>query len=180
MSPAALLMERAGRGELVRSRRREHQRITVENIVILVRDQAPLHRGNLELLGGYAYEDLIENINRRIFFWPGTAAGPISYGVRHFERYREEAPVILRINLESLIRVNPDAEPKFCKYNSGSPRCSNGEKSPRGPNTFVAAATFPGNPSSVVEVTFETSLIVPTDAKVGDHPNGPWREVVNG
>ncbi len=83
------------------------------------------------MLGSYSYEDLIENLNRRIFFWPGTPAGPIGYGRRHFERYREENPVILRINVRSLLCANAKVEPKFCRYNSGSPRCSKGREPQR-------------------------------------------------
>jgi hypothetical protein len=175
MSAAALLMERAGRRDLVRKRRRQHERLTIGGNVILVRDQAPLHEGNMALSGGYGYADLIESINKRIFFWPGTARGPISYGVRHFERYREECPLMLRINIKSLLNTNPNAEPKFCRYNSGSPRCSSGQKSPRGPDTFISASKFIGIPSSVVEVTFENSLIIPRDIMVAEHPEGPWQ-----
>jgi hypothetical protein len=174
ISPASSLMVSAGRHDLVRRRRRQHERIMVGGNVILIRDQAPLHEGNLDLPNGYSYEDLIDSINSRIFFWPGTAAGPISYGVRHFGRYRDERPVILRVGIESLLRANPAVEPKFCRYNSGSPRCSNGRKSPRGPDTFVAAARFEGTPSSVVEVTFEGALVLPADTTVGEDPKGPW------
>jgi hypothetical protein len=174
ISPASHLMVSAGRYDLLRSRRRRHEKIMVGGTVILVRDQAPLHKGNLDLPNGYSYEDLIESINSRIFFWPGTAAGPISYGDRHFKRYRAERPVILRVGIESLLRANPAVEPMFCRYNSGSPRCSNGRKSPRGPDTFVTAARFEGIPSSVVEVTFEGALVLPADTTVGEDPKGPW------
>lgn len=174
MAPAAVLMERANRRDLVRKRRREHERITIGEMEILVRDQAPLHKGNVKLPDGFGYEDLIERINNRIFFWPGTARGPISYGVRHFERYRQESPAILRVSLKSLLNANPGAQPMFCSYNSGSPRCSNGKKSPRGPDTFVPSAKFGGTPSLVVEVTFETLLIIPPDATIGEAPNGPF------
>ena|SRR5712691_7943752 len=99
--------------------------------MIVVRDQAPLHEGNLSLPRGYTFEDFIESLNGRIFFWPGSAAGPIPHGIRHFERYEQECPVILRVEFQSLLHANPGAEPLYCRYNSGSPRCSNGKKSPR-------------------------------------------------
>lgn len=170
-------MEQAGRHDLIRTRRREHKQIKIGDILVLVRDQAPLHKGNLALPPGFTYEDLVESINKRIFFWPGTAAGPISYGVRHFERYQHENPVILRINSRSMFHANPDIEPRFCRYNSGSPRCSNGQKSPRGLDTFVHAADFSGTPSAVVEVTFERPIVIPGDATAGENPRGPWHPV---
>ena len=43
---------------------------------------------------GFVFEDLVEILNGRVFFWPGAVGGPISYGVRHFERYQNEKPVI--------------------------------------------------------------------------------------
>jgi hypothetical protein len=144
---------RAGRSDLKRMRRCAHEQITVDNTVISVRDQAPLHEGNLKLPTGYTFEELIESLNSRLFFWPGTAAGPISYGVRHFERYKQERPVIIRTDLQSLLSANPAAEPSYCAYNSGSPRCSNGRKSPRGPDTFLPAAKFAKAPTQVVEAS---------------------------
>lgn len=87
--PAATLMERSGRVELLRIRRRAHERVDVDNRSILIRDQAPLHKGNVVLEIGFSFDDFVESINRRIFFWPGKAGGPISYGIRHFERYQD-------------------------------------------------------------------------------------------
>lgn len=168
-------MERAGKLDLIRTRRRQHEQIKIGDTLIVVWDQVPLHRGNLELAAGFSYEDLIEMINKRIFFWSGTARGPIKYAISHFERYRAEYPVVLRVEFRSLLDANPMAEPKFCRYNSGSPRCSNGHKSPRGPNTFVPAEKFDLPPSAVVEVTFETAIVLPNETEVGDCPTGPWR-----
>ncbi len=173
--PAARLMELAGRVDLRRARRREHERLIIGRKSILTRDQAPLHQGNVELINGFSFEDLVESINRRSFFWPGTAVGPISCGVRHFERYQEERPIILQIAFQSLLDVNRGVDPLYCKYNSGSPRCSNGNKSPRGPDTFLSSGRFKGTPSQVVEVTFDVPIMLPADTKVGDHSAGPWR-----
>ena len=170
-----MLFERADRLDLVRRRRKGHERITIGSDVVLIRDQAPLHGGNLSLPISYTFEDFVESLNRRSFFWPGTAAGPISYGYRHFERYRNEAPVILRLTLDSLLLANPSTQPLFCRYNSGSPRCSNGVRSPRGPDTFLLAADFNRTPSEVVEVTFDSEITLPAVTEVGSRPSGPWR-----
>ena len=170
--PAATLMERAGRTELLRVRRHGYERVTIGKTVILLRDQAPLHRGNLRLPNGFSFEDFVESLNQRVFFWPGTAAGPISYGLRHFERYRQESPVLLRIDYRSLLLANSSAVPLYCRYNSGSPRCSDGRKSPRGPDTFVSTVDFDGTPSQVVEVTFSSDVDLPTHTEFGSHRPG--------
>jgi hypothetical protein len=170
-------MERSGRIDLLRTRRLEAIPLTIGDVQIWVRDQAPLHRGNTILPSGYTFEDLVEDLNRRVFFWPGTAAGPISYGIRHFKRYEHENPAILRIEFESLLLSNPDVEPRYCKYNSGSPRCSNGLKSPRGLDTFLLVDDFNHGPARVVEVTFDKEIILPTKTKISAHPKGPWEDL---
>jgi hypothetical protein len=146
--------------------------------VIVIRDQAPLYRGNASLPRGFSFEDLIETLNRRIFLWPGNGDRPISYGVRHFNHYQKEQPVMLRFDFESLLRTNPSANPLFCRYNSGSPRCSNGRKSPRGRNTFLSAADFDGTPSHVVEVTFDSEIVLPQDTEFARRLRGPWRPLL--
>jgi hypothetical protein len=168
-------MEQAGCADRLRVRRRAHERIAVGTAVIVLRDQGPLHGGNLDLASGFSFEDLVEFLNRRVFLWPGTALSPNDYGVRHFERYQQEHPVLLRVGFRSLCFSNPSACPLYCRYNSGAPRCSQGRRSPRGPDTFVSAAEFGGTPGQVVELAFCTVVELPTDAEIGIHPNGPWR-----
>lgn len=177
MTPAAILMGDSGRKDLLRVRRRNHEVIKIGEDIVRVRDQAPLHEGNVTLPFRYTFGDFIESLNSRVFFWPGNCDGPISYGIRHFERYRDERPVIVRAPVESVMKANPDAEPQFCAYNSGSPRCSNGKKSPREPDTFTPAAAFFGVPSHVVEVTFNREISLPDDSQVGVSPKGPWRRL---
>jgi hypothetical protein len=175
--PAAILMERAGRVDLIRTRRQSHERVTVEGRTIVLRDQRPLHKGHARLPRGYTFDDFVESLNRRVFFWPGNMTGPIDYGVRHFLHYEDENPIVLRIEFASLIRTNPSVEPRFCRYNSGSPRCSYGRKSPRGPRTFLTAADFDGSPNHVVEVTFENEIVLPPNTEFGNRPAGPWRSL---
>ena len=107
LRPAAVLMKQAGRTELLRQRRPTHEPIQIGKWKIVLRDQSPLHRGNLKLLEGTDFEDFIESLNSRVFFWPGRVSGPTDYGVRHFERYQNEHPAILRVRFQSLIEANP-------------------------------------------------------------------------
>lgn len=167
----------SGRKDLLRVTRLNYELIKIGEDIVRVRDQAPLHEGNVTLPFRYSFGDFIESLNSRVFFWPGSGDGPISYGIRHFERYRDERPVIIRAPVESVMKANPDAEPQFCAHNSGSPRCSNGKKSPRGPDTFTLAAAFVGVPSKVVEVTFNREISLPDDSQVSCSPKGPWRRL---
>jgi hypothetical protein len=175
--PAATLLRLAGRLDLLCTPRRGSIAVVVEGRTIVLRDQKPLHKGNIRLPNGFRFEDFVESLNQRIFFWPGTSKTAILYGIRHFEHYEHEKPVLLRIKFQSLLDSNPGAVPLFCRFNSGSPRCSYGNRSPRGPNTFVSGDDFRETPSSVVEVTFDRQLTLPADTELGRRPTGPWQRL---
>jgi hypothetical protein len=177
LESATRILEAAGETTLVRSRRRESRIVTVYGESVHVRDQAPLHQGNMALDNGWTFEDFVAHLNGRVFFWPGSTAGPISYGVRHFARYEMDAPAILRIPTAVLFASNPDAIPLFCRYNSGSPRCSYGNKSPRTARTFEPASEAPYRASEVVEVTFEDAITLPPECQHGAGLTGPWRRL---
>src|SRR4051812_19487213 len=85
LESAARIFEAAGRPDLKRSRRRAHVTLGDGEDSIIVRDQAPLHRGNMSLDENWEFEDFDEHLNERVFFWPGDSCGPISYGLRHYE-----------------------------------------------------------------------------------------------
>src|SRR4028119_1783767 len=173
----AALLERAGRPEVLRARRRNGERVTVDGAEVHVRDQAPLHRGNVDLPPGWGFEDLVELLNRQVFFWPGDERGPIGYGQRHFETYAAEAPVILRAPFRSIVDANPDNPPRFCRFNSGSPRRVGGRASPRGPETFQTAGACDYPPGEVVEVTFENRAFLPPDTLFARSLDGPWEQL---
>jgi hypothetical protein len=175
--PASILLQESGNHNLMRTPRRGPKPVTFRGKEIKLRDQDKLHRGPSGLQRGFSFADLVAAVNGRVFFWAGTITGPVPSGVRHFERYEGERPVILRVEFKSLITLNPNIGPLFCRYNSGSPRCSNGRKSPRGPETFLSAAVFTGTPCAVVEVTFDGEVSLPPDTECGPRPGGPWKRL---
>lgn len=171
---AAALILKDGQKELLRRRRTRHVTVRANGWEVSLRDQRPLHRGNLALYGGWSFGDLVEALNSRVFFWPGTTEGPIDYGRRHFARYVVERPVLVRVKTFELLDANDYASAQFCKFNSGSPRCSKGRPSPRGPDTFVAATRFAISPSEVVELVFLGAAVLPASMEFGFSPDGPW------
>src|SRR5262249_16622338 len=134
----------------------------------------PLYAGNVKLEGGWSLQDVIQSLNERVFFWPGSEKGPISFGQRHFERYREERPVILRAKTVDIYRANPRKQALYCRYNSGAPRCSFGSGSPRGPSTFLTADATDYRVSQVAEVTYRHKVTLPDFVEIADSPLGPW------
>jgi len=152
--PAADLIRESQPNIDIRKRRPEGLYIDADGERIHLRDQAPLHAGNIELQGGWSFERFVEELNSHVFFWPGTASGPVSSGRRHFARYASDDVLVFDLNTLEVLGANREIPPRFCKYNSGSPRCSYGLRSPRGPSTFVGAETFTKTGSGVVEVVF--------------------------
>jgi Family of unknown function (DUF7002) len=175
---AASLLAASGDGALLGTKRTSCREVVIDGEVVNIRDQAPLYNGNITFEGGWTFSDLVRDLNRRIFFWPGTGSGPIGYGVRHFERYEGDRPILIRVMTADLLATNPGHVPLFCKYNSGSPRCSGGRGSARGPSTFATASDAAFTPSKVIEVTFLDSITLPTKVEVGKSPVGPWRRLL--
>lgn len=171
---ASALTERANRSDLVGVRRSDHVPLHHEGVPATLRDQSPLHLANIRLDEGWSFDRFVAHLNAHVFFWLGSETGPIDYGERHFARYASEGPVVLRIPFTGLVAANPDAEPLFSKYNSGSPRWSGGVPAPRGESTFVPASAAPFRASEVVEVTFRQSVQVPGDCEWGRSLAGPW------
>lgn len=168
------LLTRAGLAAHARQHRPTSVMITVGGELLHIRDQAPLKRGNLTLSADWTFEDVIELLNSRVFFWPGTERGPIPSGERHFLRYAEEQVAILRVPTADLLAANPASEPEFCKWNSGAPRWSRGIRPMRGPDTFVRAPLVSYREREVVELTFAAPVALPSTTMVGPSGLGPW------
>ena len=174
---AAALADRAARPELIRSRRHTHEVLSAGEAPVVLRDQAPLHARNMTLDDGWSLDDFVEALRARVFFWPGSAGGPIAHGRRHYGRYASERPVIIRAECTALLASNSSNTPLACKYNSGSPRWSNGIASPRGAATFVSCEEATFRAGEAVEVTFEGAVHLPATAEYGDVPMGPWNRL---
>jgi hypothetical protein len=170
-------MTKAGDSAFLRQRRPTSILLEFETVTVNIRDQQPLYSANVRFEGGWSFEDVIQAINEMVYFWPGKEDGPIAYGRRHFERYASERPSVIRVSTADLYRENAGVYPFYCRYNSGSPRCSNGLGSPRGPNTFVRSTATDYAPSKVVEVTYLAEVKLPPLVSVADTVVGPWRKL---
>ena len=174
LESTALLMETADEHSNPRVRRTDTLPLSVGPHRIQIRDQAPLYAGHIEFEGGWGLGELVQDLNRRVFFWPGWEHKPIPSGENYFKRYRSERPAILRLRFDSLRRHNQEHIPLFCKFNSGSPRSYPGRRSPRGPATFLPAHECPYVPSAVVEVTFLDWVTLPPDTEVSADLEDGW------
>lgn len=173
LESAERLLTRGGLNQKIAERRPESIAVTVDGASVIIRDQRPLYQGNVDLGDGWNFADLVRHLNEHVFFWPGTAEKVINYGARHFERYREEGPVVLRVATEELLKASAGSPPLFCRYNSGSPRCVGGRKSPRGVNTFQPSYATTFNPGAVVEVVVKHTVALP-HFEAGTFRSGKW------
>ena len=167
---ANILLEEAGLQHHAALRREGHMSVPTNEGVVLIRDQRPLVNGAIEFEEGWDLARFVKHVNQHVFFWPGTAVGPIGPGLNHFERYRAECPVILRLatkhaGLNSL---------RFSRYNSGAPRCSGGRYTPRGSRTYLPSNEFSGTASQVVEVVAIREFVLPTHVEMSFDLGGTW------
>lgn len=166
----AELAERSGRPDILCGRRLDRPKVQLPEGTVMLRDQTPLSMGNVKLEGGWSAEDLLRELNDRVFLWPGSETGPIGHGLRHAEAYAK-SDILIRFPFRDVVQQGP----AFCKYNSGSPRCTQGRASPRGPTTFLPADLCDFRPSQVVEVTFVGSLALPENTKWRGAPGEAWQ-----
>src|SRR5262249_6706185 len=133
---------------------------------ITIRDQCALQLGHVEFTGGWDESHLLTALGERVFFWPGDNDGPIAHGRRLFDAYRSQHQTTLRVGFRDLLAANLKLSPYFSRFNSGGPRTVAGRKSPRGPDTFLAAKNWIDTPSRVVEVSFVGSVSLPQTSEV--------------
>jgi len=176
LHPAEEILRRGNRLDLLRVRRLRHESVRLGKSAVLVRDQAPLHAGAALFEPGWGLSEWVEHVNRHVFFWPGSASGPISSGLNQHQHYSSESPALLRIPAGSIILVGSPA-PLFCRFNSGAPRYSGGRPSARGAATYLSAEAFPGPPSRVIEVVFRGSVFLPAATEVSASFSGPWQSL---
>ena len=174
---ALSLVELAGLDEaetFLSERRPEHTILTINGFSVYVRDQRPLNRALINCLThNWTPGEYIYHLNARAFTWPNLRRLNIHYG-----RYAEEKPVILRLDTAAVLAINPHAE--ITNINSGATRPSGalgGKAAARGKDTFLPFAGYTRPISSVAEVTFPGSCILPSKFEKGSHPDGPWIEV---
>jgi hypothetical protein len=143
---ATRLLERAGEASLSSPRERA-MHIEVDGSRVVLMDQAPLSEKRIAFADGYSFRDLIARLNELVFFWPGTASGPIAMGREHLRRYLKDEVVTIRVPTAAIVAANAERGPLFCRFNSGAPgttpRKEGGVlRSPRGRTHLNASHCF--------------------------------------
>ena len=180
LESAASLMEQAGQLDSLRSRRDEMKPIVIGTDTICLTDQGPIIEANISFEGNWTLADLIEAINRRVFFWRGLETGLLRADTGQSEKYsaKGHSLVFLRAKLKQTIQINAERGPELCKYNSGAARKVKGIGSPRGPGTFVRPEVAMFKVDDVREVVFRDHVKLPATTEWCEkHCQGPWQRL---
>lgn len=169
------LLKGTAREDLLTGIRSTSTPVQVNGRTVLIRDQRPIRVGSLRLEPGTTLQDYLDELNRRVFLWPGTSRGPVRAGRRHFELYRRQGEVfVIRAPLQSLLLANPRRELFVAKCNSGSARHHSGQPVERGPKTFRRLNEAPFPASLVVELSFVGGAELPSSTEFAETFGGPW------
>lgn len=163
---------------LLHERRVQTYSVVIENVPVEIRDQRPLHEGHIRFEPNFGFADLLAELNSRVFFWPGTANGPVDRAA-HFRRYADDGnPVVLRCSLRELLILDGEKDLYVATCNSGAPR-SNPLTGPsvRGPSTYRLLAEADCAVGAVKELSFRTSVALPDSTEWAPSVKGPWNFV---
>jgi len=141
-----------------------------QNFLVKLGDQHPLQVGHIHWQGGWNLTTLLESLDNRVFFFPGKDE-QLPEACENFVRRKSSRGIqmkILRMPTSAVMDASDASRFEFCKYNSGAPRTTLGNKSPRGPDTFVHATKAPFRISEVYEVTVFGSVKIPKTTMILD------------
>jgi hypothetical protein len=178
LESAAILMQAGGQLEWLRRRRDAMVRFFVDGDLVVLTDQRPINEKNIAFQDGWTLGDLIESINRRVFFWRGGREGLLKSNQGHFGRYEGEGHrlAFLRLCFEETRQLNTDRGPDLCMHNSGAARKYDGKPIPRGPKTFVQPEDAEFNKGEIQEVVFRAFADLPATTEVCSGSwKGPWQ-----
>jgi len=182
LESADTLMTAGGQLDWLRRRRDSPLRFMVDEDKIELTDQIPINEKNIAFQSGWTLPDLIEALNRRVFFWRSHEAGLLRSNKGNSGKYGNDGRrlVFLRCDFSDAVTANAARGPELCRYNSGAARKNKGQPIPRGPNTFVRPedADFPKG--DVQEVVFREFVELPrTTECCSNCDTGPWHPLIS-
>lgn len=162
--------------EIKRRKRFSHQALIIKGSEVFLRDQRPISEVALAkcLTDNWAVADFLFFLNDRVFTWPN-----LNRLERHYNRYKDEGPVIFRFSTKEMIEANPHV--KFARLNTGATRANSylGGKAPeRGKQTFQRAEEYLFPIGSVAEVTFEKSCTIAGNFGIDNIPEGKFNKLI--
>lgn len=160
---------------LLRGRRSRSETVPIGDHEVEIRDQQPLVIKSLKLEGGWVLQDLLDELNGRVFLWAGTEKGPGPRGLGHFAKYHAQGDAaILRVPLPELLRANAERPLDVTRVNAGSARHHGGKPAPRSPKTLVRLEEAPFLAREVIELSYRDLAVLPSTTEWARSSEGPW------
>ncbi len=125
-APSALMMP-VNDETWLRQKRQHAVPLHIGDDVVVLRDQQPLYEGHIRWEGEWNFPRLVEEINRRVFFWPGDRSAPVKKAAENVRDFLATGDYI-KIRLPfSAVRKTPGVRVEYCRCNARAPRTVNGE-----------------------------------------------------
>lgn len=164
------------KANFLRNKRQDHEVVSLDGLEYRIRDQRPISLLALSkcLTNNWETGDFIGHLNIRVFFWC-----TIDRLSRHFTRYEQENPTIIRCQTADVLELNGERV-EYCRINSGATRPNSylGGIAPyRGPDTFLRSDLSPLTPGTVAEVTVLDCCVLPEVCFSSKSPEGPWERL---
>ena len=175
LCPAQSLLKQANRHDFLRRRRARNLLLRVEGRDILIRNQYPLAPESLDLGATGTLEEYVECLNSYVYFWPGTASGPVDDGIRMFYRTNGTPSVVIRIPTCALINANQASSVYVSTCNTGAAWTAQGLRSRRSPEVFQPFDEFSERPANIQEICFAGRVCLPEQTGYSISLSGPWR-----
>ena len=120
---------------------------------IILRDQGKLEEANLAFCPEFRMGDLVEELNKHVFFWP-------CFPEKFAKKYQHNA--LIRCCLEDVKKHNHDKQPLYCPFNSGAPkRDGDGNKVLRSRCMYQPLNVQCVPAKDIVEVVFQGCVKLP-------------------
>jgi hypothetical protein len=170
------LFIQAKREDLLNQRRTEDVLLLIEGERrVSIRNQCPLDPDSLDLGPICTLSEYIECLNSHVYFWPGTASGPIDDGVRMCEKSSCGRSIILKVPTQSLFNANRKTSVRVSTCNTGVAWRDGEVKSRRNPDVFEPIADFSEDPRRICEISFSSNMHLSEDVEYTANLAGPWR-----
>jgi len=181
LKSARLSMRELDRVDLLVNKRQRALPIGEHRKEVTLQSQRLLIDKNIEWEPGWNLARFLKSLNSFVFFCAGTENGPCRNGMCHSKsKDGPHSPIMMRVPTAGLFS-NAWTEPRFSRYNSGSPRMTPvsgmARRSPRGGQTFLPAGDFPSTVGNVVEVVIEDHVALPDGCQYRSTTDSHWLSI---
>jgi hypothetical protein len=148
--------------------------IPIKHWTVQLRNQRALNPQALDLPLGCSLNDYVAFLDKRAYFWPGTADGPTPEGMRFLIGHAMPTEVVIRVDSKSLIEANDYAMIQVATCNTGAAWMNETGKSKRNFDLSNPLSAYQGNPNAIIEVSFWHGAALPAPTEYSSEGLRGW------